>query len=144
MAVTTPAARCPDAVSSLHLVLIDEAHTDGQTIKTAMQEVDRIWGCGLRVIWMTPDDASKLSPDEPVITMVIHPSLAPLKPAAGQSPHRGAPLGRLRFDERRHAWNLLDVSFSAIASIVMAASVVHLHVTDLPLGQQRLLVGRAL
>ena len=152
VALASPAATAsmstdcrPFSSGALPLHVVNQAAASPQTLRSAMLETSAIWvSAGLHLTWTLAPAAVDLA-DNPTVFIVIQRELD-RPPTKRADPSEGATmplLGQVPFGEHGPG-NLIQVSFEAIASLVMRSSYLNKPVATFPDFLQQVLVGRAL
>lgn len=134
---------CDPGAPTLRLHVLNEAHASRESLDVAMREAAEIWaGAGLRLTWFEGMSTADATTERPVIVMVRRVLVS--APANAESrAHARPPLGWVPFGDDGPA-NLIEVSLSAITSLVMGGWHGGRRIADLPTVWQEPLVGRAL
>src|SRR5262245_29621853 len=146
-ATASTSGECPPSSSrTLRLYVINEAGASKQTLGVASLEADEIWAAtGLRLIWTFHPAPVDLTDNRTVAIAVRHTLRRPGTVSALHSTGPATPLlGRVAFGDEGQPGNLIEVSFEAIASLVMSSSYLNTPIAKLPGYMQQVLLGRGL
>jgi hypothetical protein len=135
----------PAAPRNLTVHMINEAGAAQQTLDVARREAGRIWArADVHLVWASSSASSASSQviDDETVVVVVRPTLA--LPAAADGKAASPPLGWVMFLEDGQRGHVIEVSFQAIDTLVMAASFQDMPVGIRPRLLQLRLLGRGL
>lgn len=147
MAGGIPAARCaPASLRIVRLLVVDRAGVAPRVLAAATGESTAIWAqAGVRLEWMLPPLAFDRMDGDTVVVVIRSAFVGPPTPRLPQpwGAAHGA-LGRVHFGVDDRPANMIEVSFDAIASLVLEGSQFDRPIVRLPVANQTAFIGRGL
>jgi hypothetical protein len=128
----------------LDVVVVETGGAHPFSLQHAGLEVTTIWlAVGVRVFWSvgpgSPLDSSRVH-----VPVVVRPVLRRAGEMIRRSGHKARPLGWVTLDGAGRPQGPMEISLAAISESVLSGMSVGRRVVELPLGQQRYVVGRAI